>query len=109
MPDATPEQATNFDELQRISAAPANAVRIFEMNAHVDVSDLARRVSVPTLVLHCVGDRMCPLDEGRRMAALIPGARFVALEGNNHVPIERTPAFDAFIEEVNTFLAEHLG
>jgi class 3 adenylate cyclase/pimeloyl-ACP methyl ester carboxylesterase len=109
MPDATPEQAANFDELQRISVAPANAERIFEMNAHVDVSDLARRVKVPTLVLHCVGDRMCSLDDGRRMAALIPGARFVALEGNNHVPMEGTPAFDAFIEEADAFLAEHGG
>ncbi len=108
-PDATPEQAGNFDELQRISVAPGNAVRIYEMNAHVDVSDLARRVQVPTLVLHCVGDRMCVLDEGRRMAALIPGARFVALEGNNHVPIEGTPGFDAFVEEVDAFLAEHGG
>jgi hypothetical protein len=43
------------------------------------------------------------------MAALIPGARFVALEGNNHIPIEGTPAFDAFIEEVDAFLAEHGG
>jgi class 3 adenylate cyclase/pimeloyl-ACP methyl ester carboxylesterase len=109
MPDATPEQSDNFDELQRISATPANAVRIFEMNAKVDVTDLARRIAIPTLVLHCVGDRMCPLDEGRRIAALIPGARFVALEGNNHVPIEGTPAFDAFVEAVDAFLAEHGG
>jgi len=109
MPDATPDQADTFDELQRISATPANAVRIFEMNARVDVTNLARRVKAPTLVLHCVGDRMCFLEEGRRMAAVIPGARFVTLEGNNHIPIEGTPAFDTFIEEVDAFLAEHGG
>ncbi len=75
----------------------------------VDVSDLARRITVPTLVMHCEGDRTCPLDEGKRMAALIPGARFVTLEGNNHVVLEGTPAFDGFIREINTFLQEHGG
>ena len=58
-------------------------------------------------MLHCEGDRICPLDEGRRLAALIPGARFVTLEGNNHVVLEGTPAFDAFIGETNAFLQEH--
>ncbi len=77
------------------------------MNASVNVTDLARRVTAPTLVLHCEGDRMCPLDEGRRLAAMIPRARFVTLEGNNHLPIEGTPAFDTFLAEVEAFLAAH--
>ena len=55
------------------------------MNAGMDVSELAAKVSVPTLVLHCEGDQRVPLTEGRLMAALIPNARFVALPGNNHV------------------------
>jgi pimeloyl-ACP methyl ester carboxylesterase len=107
MPDATPDQASTFDELQRISITPENAVRIWEMNASVDVTDLAGKVTVPTLVIHCQGDRMVPLEEGRRMAALIPGSRFVTLEGNNHTLIEGTPAFDTFFKEVNAFLHEH--
>jgi pimeloyl-ACP methyl ester carboxylesterase len=107
MPDATPDQASTFDELQRISITPENAVRIWEMNASVDVTDLAGKVTVPTLVLHCQGDRMVPLEEGRRMAVLIPGSRFVTLEGNNHTLIEGTPAFDTFFKEVNAFLHEH--
>ena len=52
---------------------------------------------------------MAPLDEGRRMAAVIPGARFVTLEGNNHVVTEGTPAFDGFIQEIEAFLQEHVG
>jgi hypothetical protein len=43
------------------------------------------------------------------MAALIPGSRFVTLEGNNHTLIEGAPAFDAFFKEVNAFLHEHGG
>jgi pimeloyl-ACP methyl ester carboxylesterase len=107
MPDATLDQASSFDELQRVSSTPENAARISKMNASVDVTDLARKVTAPTLVLHCEGDRRVPLEEGRRMAALIPGSRFVTLEGNNHTLIEGVPAFDAFFNEVNAFLHEH--
>lgn len=107
IPDARPDQLAGFDELQRVSIAPENAVRINQMNSLVDVADLAGKVQVPTLVLHCDGDRRVPLEEGRRIAALIPNARFVALEGNNHALLEGTPAFDTFFHEVDAFLKEH--
>ncbi|MCZ6863907.1 MAG: alpha/beta fold hydrolase, partial [Alphaproteobacteria bacterium] len=106
IPDATPEQGASFDELQRVSITPENAERIYAMYNGVDVSDLAQRITAPTLVMHCEGDRTCPLDEGRRMAALIPDARFVTLDGNNHVVLEGTPALDRFITEISTFLQE---
>ncbi len=107
MPDATAEQKANFDELQRITITPENAVRILEMNANVDVSHLAPLVQVPTLVLHCRDDRMVPLAEGRRMAATIPDALFVEMEGANHALIEGSPAFEQFFAEVDKFLGEH--
>jgi class 3 adenylate cyclase/pimeloyl-ACP methyl ester carboxylesterase len=109
MPDATPDQAAHFDELQRIAITPENAARIWQMNAEVDVSALAAKVQAPTLVLHCRDDRMCPLKEGRRMAAAIPDARFVELEGANHALLEGTPAFDQFFAEVEPFIRQHAG
>ncbi len=107
IPDATPEQKTGFDELQRVSVGPQNLARINRMNALVDTQDLARQLRVPTLVLHSEGDRRVPLEEGRRLAALIPDARFVALQGNNHALVEGTPAFEQFFDEVSAFLNEH--
>lgn len=107
IPDATSDQKSGFDELQRVSVGPANLARINRMNAMVDVTDLARQIQVPALVLHSEGDRRVPLEEGRRLAALIPGARFVALKGNNHALVEGTPSFDRFFEEVDGFLQEH--
>ncbi len=109
IPDAKPDQLSGFDELQRVSIAPENAARINEMNSRVDVAELACKVQVPTLVLHCDGDRRVPLEEGRRIAALIPNARFVALESNNHALLEGSPAFDAFFTEVDAFLKQHAG
>ena len=42
---------------------------------------------------------------GRRMAAGIPGARFVALDGRNHLFLEAEPAFNQFLEQTRSFLA----
>jgi class 3 adenylate cyclase/pimeloyl-ACP methyl ester carboxylesterase len=107
IPDASPEVAASYDELQRIATSPENALRIWHMNAQIDVVELAKLVRVPTLVLHCEGDRVAPLDEGRALARLIPGAHFVELPGNNHVLLEGSPAFDYFFEEVPAFLATY--
>ena len=86
-----------------------NAERIWHMNASVEVSELARQVRAPTLIFHCRDDQIASPAEGRRMAGLIPGARFVELEGANHVLIEGTPAFDQFFSEVRPFLARHVA
>lgn len=106
MPDATEAQKAVFDELQRVSCSPEVAARINTMNATVDVSGFAPRIRVPTLVLHSEGDRRVPVAEGRRMAAMIPGARFVTLPGNNHALIDNSPALDLFLSEFSSFLAE---
>ena len=104
MPDATPEQMRWFNDLQRMTASPENAVRIRQAVDEIDVSHLLGRVTVPTLVLHCRDDAVQPFEEGRRMAAMIPGARFVALEGRNHLMLESEPAWSRFLEEVRIFL-----
>jgi class 3 adenylate cyclase/pimeloyl-ACP methyl ester carboxylesterase len=107
IPDAQPETAANFDELQRIATSPEAAMRLWKMNSKIDVTELAKKVTVPTLVMHCIGDRVAPIEEGRLMAKLIPNVSFVELPGNNHVLIEGTPAFDQFFDEYARFLAMH--
>jgi class 3 adenylate cyclase/pimeloyl-ACP methyl ester carboxylesterase len=107
IPDAPPEIAASFDELQRIATSTENALRLWEMNAQVEVTELAKQLRVPTLVLHCTGDRVAPLQEGRDMARLIPGASLIELPGNNHVLLAGTPAFDRFLEEATGFVAGH--
>ena len=104
IPDATAEIAGAFDELQRIATSPQNALRIWELNARVDATEFAPQVRVPTLVLHCQGDRVAPIEEGQLAARMIPGAVFVDLPGNNHIVLEGTPAFDRFLDEVAAFV-----
>jgi pimeloyl-ACP methyl ester carboxylesterase len=104
VPDGSPEQMQWFNDLQRITTSPENAVRIVHATAQVDVSDLLPQVRVPTLVLHGQNDAAQPLDEGRRLAAGIPGARFVTLETRNHLVLEQEPAWSRLLEEITAFL-----
>jgi pimeloyl-ACP methyl ester carboxylesterase len=70
----------------------------------IDVTALLARVQAPTLVLHCRDDAVVPFEEGRLMAAGIPGARFVELEGRNHLLLEGDPGWRRFLDETNAFL-----
>ena len=103
MPDASLEQQRAFNELQRISTSSENAARIVSEFDSIDVRQLAGKVRAPTLVLHARGDARVPFEEGRRMAGLIPGARFVPLESRNHVLFQSDPAWQQFIDEVVSF------
>lgn len=106
IPDGTEEQMQWFNELQRITTSPQNAVRLQNSWAEIDLSDLARQVSTPTLVLHAREDAAVPFDEGRNLAALIPSARFVPLESRNHLILEHEPAWPAYIAEMRRFLGQ---
>jgi class 3 adenylate cyclase/pimeloyl-ACP methyl ester carboxylesterase len=103
-PEATKEQADWFNDLQRVSCSPENAVRNMEAIGQVDVTDLLGKVGVPTLVMHARRDARVPFDAGRRLAAGIPGARFVPLESCNHLILEGEPAYSRFVEEITAFL-----
>src|SRR5262245_51186974 len=104
MPDASKEQADAFNELQRRTTSAECAARYLETVSNFDVDSLLGEVRVPTLVMHARHDLMNPFDEGRRMASGIPGARFIALQSNNHVLLPGEPALNRFIEETELFL-----
>jgi pimeloyl-ACP methyl ester carboxylesterase/DNA-binding CsgD family transcriptional regulator len=106
IPEGTPEQVQWFNELERLSCSPEHAARTIATFGQIDVSDIAQQVTCPTLVLHARGDLRVPFDEGRRTAALIPGARFVPLDSRNHVLLEHEPAFARCFAEIRAFLGE---
>lgn len=105
-PGATLEQMEAFNELQRQSASPENAVRISNAVGEFDVAALLPRVRVPTLVIHARDDAVVPFAEGRRLAVGIPGARFVPLDGRNHILLEEDPGWPTFLAEVRAFLSQ---
>ncbi|MGA8624106.1 MAG: alpha/beta hydrolase, partial [Pseudolabrys sp.] len=104
MPSGTPEQMRWFNDLQRMTTSPDNAARIRRANENIDITDLLPQIRIPTLVLHCRNDAAQPYEEGRILAAGIPGARFVTLEGNNHLILEGDPCWTRFLDEIRVFL-----
>jgi 3-oxoadipate enol-lactonase len=81
--------------------------RQWQAIAQWDVWDRLQEVSHPTLVLHGTEDRLVPVENGRRMAELIPGAELHLLEGAGHAyhweqPAEADRAVLAFLERVES-------
>jgi pimeloyl-ACP methyl ester carboxylesterase/DNA-binding CsgD family transcriptional regulator len=109
IPEATPEVMEWVDELQRVSTSPENALRFQEAFRRIDVTELAPRVRAPAIVFHARGDEMVSFAEGRRLAALVPDARFVPLDGRNHIFLAGEPAWPTFLRELRAFLDLPLG
>jgi len=106
LPEGTPEQHRSFSEIKRVSASPENAVRIMRAGGEIDIRSLAAQVRCPTLVMHAHHDLRAPVEEGRQLAGMIPGARFVLLESRNHILMESEPAWPRFLAELRGFLGE---
>lgn len=100
------EQIAWWEELQRRTATSRNAARLWQAFNELDIRDRLADVTTPTLVAHVKGDAVVPFEEGRRVAARIPGAGFLPLEGNNHVLQPTDGGWPVFVSELRRFLAE---
>jgi RNA polymerase sigma factor (sigma-70 family) len=106
IPSAGEEEKRWYDELQQASSTGEMAARLWQSRTGTDITGTARRTTTPALVLHGRHDRAVPYEEGRRLASLLPDARFVTLESDNHILQEGEPAWEAFLSEVRTFLGD---
>jgi class 3 adenylate cyclase len=89
-------------KMRRMSATPGAARALLEMNAAIDVRPILGSITVPTLVLHRAGDRRFDVRGARFMAASIPGARFVEVPDDDHIPWLGDTR--AILDEVRQFL-----
>ena len=106
IPSAGEEQKRWYDDLQQASSSGEMAARLRQSRNQTEISNTARRVTQPALVLHARQDRAVPYEEGRRLASLLPDARFVTLESDNHILQEGEPAWQTFLSEVRAFLGD---
>jgi len=109
MPEATADQMHWFNDLQRLSASPENALRIRRVASEIDVTEQAATLTIPTLIFHPREDGIVPFSEGRLLAATIPNARFIPLESKNHIILENEPAWGQFLQEIRQFLGIREG
>lgn len=106
MPSATMEELAWFNEFQRRTASSENAARFLSAFGDIDVRSCLAQVTVPTLVIHSLGDRRIPIATGRDIAASIPNAEFLGLESDGHLLLGREPASQVFVDAVRRFLAQ---
>jgi len=104
VPGGTAEQWRWFTDMMRRATSPQTALRMLRLWQTIDVSDWARQVRCPTLVLHARRDAIVPYEEGKLMASLIPNAEFVTLDSANHVILEDEPAWPHLRAELRRFL-----
>jgi pimeloyl-ACP methyl ester carboxylesterase/DNA-binding CsgD family transcriptional regulator len=104
IPQGTPDQMAWYEDLLRSSTTADTAIRLFEARGWLDVRDVASEVRARTLVVHARDDRVVPVEEGRLLAALIPGSRLTLLESSNHILLADEPAWDYFVSELDAFL-----
>jgi class 3 adenylate cyclase len=86
----------------RMGASPAAALALTQMNAEVDVRSVLPSIRVPALVIHRRDDACLPVGGGRFIASRIPGAKYVELEGKDHLPF--VGAQDEILDEIEEFL-----
>ncbi len=86
----------------RMGASPGAALALTKMNAEIDVRNVLPSIHVPTLVLHRADDACLPAGGGRYVASLIPDAKYVELEGADHLPFVGDQ--DAMLDEIEAFL-----
>jgi len=97
-----PALRESFATYHRRGASRGGGRALFRMNMEADVRNVLPVIAVPTLVLHRAADITAHIDGGRYIAERIPGAQFVELPGNDHVPWYGD--VDALVDEVETFL-----
>jgi DNA-binding SARP family transcriptional activator/pimeloyl-ACP methyl ester carboxylesterase len=105
MPNGSLEHMKWFNDLQRMTASPDNALRLRAATSDIDIRELLPKIQTPTLVLHARGDGAVSYERGLALASGIPNARFVTLESDNHLLLEDEPAWPKFLEEVRRFLS----
>jgi pimeloyl-ACP methyl ester carboxylesterase len=86
----------------RMGASPGAALALTRMNAEIDVRNVLPSVRTPTLVLHSREDALLPVEGGRYVASRIPGAKFVEIEGKDHLPFVGDQ--DRILDEIEEFL-----
>lgn len=91
-----------WSRLLRQGTSPSGATALMDLYREIDVRPALAAIDVPVLVVHRAGDKLVPAFHGRYLAEHIPGARYVELEGEDHLWVIGDQ--DAILDEVEEFL-----
>ena len=107
IPGASEEERRRYAEDMSKMISPENLGRYRDVIDNLDVTQLLPNITAPCLVIHCLGDRMQPIEQGRKLAAGLPNSRFITYDSVNHLVPENDPIWPLLEREVQAFLAAH--
>ena len=90
-----------WGRLLRSASSPKSAVALMDLYRQIDTRSALSSISAPTLIIHRAGDRAAPVAWGRYLAEAIPEARFVELDGDDHLPMVNP---DEILDELEEFV-----
>jgi pimeloyl-ACP methyl ester carboxylesterase/class 3 adenylate cyclase len=93
--------------LLRYGTSPSGAIALMSLYEEIDTRGVLPAIDVPTLIVQRRGDRISPVEQGRYLAEVIPGARYVELDGEDHIPIVGDQ--DSVLDEIEEFLVGSRG
>jgi class 3 adenylate cyclase len=94
-----------FGRLERATASPGAIVALIRANFEIDARPILSTIHLPTLILHRVGDKTVPVEQGRYLAQHIAGAKYVELPGDDHLlQAFDQDVLDRLIDEVEEFI-----
>jgi class 3 adenylate cyclase len=105
--EGNPEFERWWGRLLRQGTSPSGAIELMNLYREIDIRAALSAISAPTLVLHRRDDRLLPARQGRYLAEHIPGARYVELDGADHLPTVGDQG--ALLDEVEEFLVGSRG
>lgn len=74
-----------FSKYLRSAASPGAALALARMNTEADITQILPFIKVPSLIIHRTNDLEANIEEGKYIANLIPGSKFVELNGEDHL------------------------
>lgn len=106
-PGFSVEDRRRYAEAMRSMISPENLARYRDVVDNIDVTRMLPEIQTPCLVLHNRGDRMQPLDQGRKLASGLPNASFIAYDSDNHLPLDTDPIWPKVKLDILDFLSQH--
>ena len=104
LPEGNAAENKLFNEMQRTSATPETAVAFVKSMDDVDVRDIATEVNIPALVMHRKGDLVIPVKYGQHIAAQLPNAHMVLLDGSNHLMFTEEADMNHIVGVIDDFI-----
>jgi class 3 adenylate cyclase len=96
-----------WGRFERHSVRPGMVAPIFETINALDLRAVLPAIRVPTLIMHRRGDRLIDVSNARYLADHIPAARYVELDGDDHIYFAGDA--DALLDEVEEFVTGSRG